>query len=291
MKRPSRSSAAANATEWTSRSSRRRSVSPTSAKTPLEVVVGADVAGRHERGSRRDAGELAHVLLDPLALVGERELGAARRRAAARSPTRSSAGSRRRARARACLEACRHRGASLVRPGYAQLVLAGRCAALILLACSPRRSCHAPPRLGPAVQSDRPQLRRAAPPARPRRDDHDPGRPRARPRARDRRAARCRRSPPRAATATARRRRRGSVSTSRSARVARLPRPHRRAQQAGRGRAAPPRDPGRRGCGALRHPARRDHGDLPATGSCPTLVAARRSRRASTRASRYTLDS
>ena len=45
-------------------------------KDALDVLVGADVALGHERA--RDAvGEVAHALLDPLALVGERELRAA----------------------------------------------------------------------------------------------------------------------------------------------------------------------------------------------------------------------
>ena len=48
-------------------------------------------------------GELPHVLLDPLALVREGELGRPRRRAARRSPRRSSGGWRRRGRGRSCL--------------------------------------------------------------------------------------------------------------------------------------------------------------------------------------------
>src|SRR5438105_4464084 len=42
----------------------------------LEVVVRTDVTGGDERRADR-LGQLAHVLLDPLALVGEGELGAA----------------------------------------------------------------------------------------------------------------------------------------------------------------------------------------------------------------------
>ncbi len=45
------------------------------AEDALEVLVGADVARRHERRAHR-LRELADVLLDPLALVGERELRA-----------------------------------------------------------------------------------------------------------------------------------------------------------------------------------------------------------------------
>ena len=50
--------------------------SPTSREDAGDVVVRADVARGDERALDR-RGELAHVLLDPLALVGERELGAA----------------------------------------------------------------------------------------------------------------------------------------------------------------------------------------------------------------------
>ena len=66
-----------------------------------DVVVGAHVARGDER-ARDGLGELAHAALDPLALVGERELRAAVGERAARSPRRSSACSRPRARARAC---------------------------------------------------------------------------------------------------------------------------------------------------------------------------------------------
>ena len=73
-KRPSRSSAAANATEWT-----RMSRPPAEGVGDLgedtrDVVVRAHVALGHERA--RDArGEVAHVLLDALALVRECDRG------------------------------------------------------------------------------------------------------------------------------------------------------------------------------------------------------------------------
>ena len=82
VKRPSRSSAAANATECTSTSSCPSNVSATSPKTRAEVVVGADVARGHERARHRRR-EVAHRLLDPLALEREREL-----RALVRQPLR-----------------------------------------------------------------------------------------------------------------------------------------------------------------------------------------------------------
>ena len=49
---------------------------PHLAEDTLEVLVGAHVAGGHERRVHR-LRELAHALLDPLALVGEREARAA----------------------------------------------------------------------------------------------------------------------------------------------------------------------------------------------------------------------
>ena len=76
VKRPSRSSAAAKATEWTSRSSPPPKVSPTSAKTRCHVVVRAHVALGDERARRRSRPARGRCLLDPLALVGEREPGA-----------------------------------------------------------------------------------------------------------------------------------------------------------------------------------------------------------------------
>ncbi len=75
VNRPSRSSAAAKATEWTSRSSPPPNASAGLGEDPVEVVVGADVALRHEL--RVDGRcEVAHRLLDALALVRERELRA-----------------------------------------------------------------------------------------------------------------------------------------------------------------------------------------------------------------------
>ena len=71
------------------------------AEDARDVVVRANVAFRDERRVDR-GGEIADALLDPLALIGEREPARRRRRAPARSPTRSSACSRRRARAPAC---------------------------------------------------------------------------------------------------------------------------------------------------------------------------------------------
>ena len=69
-KRPSRSSAAANATEWTRTSSPPPNASDDLGEDAGEVVVGADVALGDERAV--DArGEIAHVLLDALALVRE----------------------------------------------------------------------------------------------------------------------------------------------------------------------------------------------------------------------------
>ena len=107
--RPSRSSAAANATECTSRSRPPPKASAVSAKTRSRSLIGADVALGHEL--RVDGvGEIAHRLLDALALVGERELRALVGRAGARSPRRSSACSRRRARAPAFPRISRPRG-------------------------------------------------------------------------------------------------------------------------------------------------------------------------------------
>ena len=69
-KRPSRSSAAANATEWTRTSSPPPNASADLREDAREVVVGADVALGDERaGDGR--GEVADVLLDALALVRE----------------------------------------------------------------------------------------------------------------------------------------------------------------------------------------------------------------------------
>ena len=107
-KRPSRSSAAAKATEWTRRSRPPPNASRHLGEDPRDVVVGAHVALGDER-ARHALGEVADVLLDALALVRERDASRPRRRAASRSPTRSSAGWRRRARAPACLRTCRPR--------------------------------------------------------------------------------------------------------------------------------------------------------------------------------------
>ncbi len=70
-KRPSRSSAAAKATEWTRMSSPPPNASADLGEDTREVVVGADVALGDER-TLDGRGEVAHVLLDALALVGER---------------------------------------------------------------------------------------------------------------------------------------------------------------------------------------------------------------------------
>jgi hypothetical protein len=74
VKRPSRSSAQANATECTRRSSP-PSASAASRDDALDVLVRAHVALGDERAVDA-SGELADALLDPLALVGERELRA-----------------------------------------------------------------------------------------------------------------------------------------------------------------------------------------------------------------------
>ena len=107
MKRPSRSSAAAKATEWTRRSSPPPNASPVSAKTRSRSSSERTSHGVTSFVST-DRRELAHVLLDPLALVGERELRALVGEPLARSPRRSSACWRRRARAPACLRIARH---------------------------------------------------------------------------------------------------------------------------------------------------------------------------------------
>ena len=75
VKRPSRSSAAANATECTRMSSSPPKTSPTSRKTRSIAGVVAHVELRYERARDR-IGELSHALLDALALERERDLRA-----------------------------------------------------------------------------------------------------------------------------------------------------------------------------------------------------------------------
>ena len=88
VKRPSRSSAAAKATEWTSRSSSPAEGLADLGEDACDVLVGADVARGDER-ARDASGELADRGLDPLALVGEGEL-----RAAGGEPLRDRPGDR-----------------------------------------------------------------------------------------------------------------------------------------------------------------------------------------------------
>ena len=76
VKRPSRSSAAANATECTRMSSSPPNTSATSREDALDRGVVADVELGDERARDR-FGELAHALLDALALERERDLRAA----------------------------------------------------------------------------------------------------------------------------------------------------------------------------------------------------------------------
>ena len=75
VKRPSRSSAAAYATEWTRQSSPPPNASRRRREDTVEIAVGADVALAHEVAAH-GLGQLPDALLDSLTLVGERELGA-----------------------------------------------------------------------------------------------------------------------------------------------------------------------------------------------------------------------
>ena len=165
VNRPSRSSAAANATEWTSRSSLPSHASRDFAEDALDVLVGADVAGRHElRADRR--GELAHVALDPLALKGEGELRPLVRQAPARSPRRSSACSRPPGSARASrriVTTRRSYGYSAVRAPPRRI-------------SRTRRGAHRHVGCCGCFSADRAARRRDPDPPRSRREDHDSGR-------------------------------------------------------------------------------------------------------------------
>ena len=78
VKRPSRSRASANATEWTRRSSCPSQSSPTCWKTASMLASSRTSHSVDERALHR-LGEVADALLDALALVRERELRAALR--------------------------------------------------------------------------------------------------------------------------------------------------------------------------------------------------------------------
>ena len=242
--------------------------SPTSAKTR---AMSSSERTSHSVTSGLDdrRGQLADALLDALALVGERELRARRRRAAARSPRRSSACSRRRGRApRLPSKPPGHRGEST----YAGVRYAGPLAPLsrssrlrgARLGALPASAALEPVRRT-FGELDLPRVRAGT--------IHDPGRARATGRVtRDRRPARCRRSPPRSGRgAVARRRRVGRLDVHSAASRAYLA-PARAAQQAARSRElrrAIPRGAGRP---PLPDPPRRAHRRRCPRRSCRALV-------------------
>ena len=200
-----------------------------------DVVVRADVARGDERGVDR-GGELAHALLDPLALVGEREL-----RAAVGEPLRD------RPRDRALVrdaEDERPLSLEMLRPcarSYGTL----RCLAPRHPASRRLRGARLRrPRRGAA-----PAGRAHARLARPRRDDAHPRRAAREPRARDRRRSRCRRSRCAAAAASsppAPRRKLDVAHARRRGRTCAARAPRRRARSRSSARAIPQARVGRR---------------------------------------------